>query len=65
MIGAACTVSVVPPLMVAPFTTSDAVRVELPPETVDANPEALMVATFTFEDAHDTCVVTFRVVLSL
>ena len=63
--GVACTVNVVPPLTVAPFTTNDAVMVELPPETVDATPEELMVATFVLDEVQETWVVTVCVLLSL
>jgi hypothetical protein len=51
--GVACTVNIVLPLTVTPFTTNDAVMFELPPETADATPEPLIVATFVFDEAQE------------
>jgi hypothetical protein len=63
--GVACTVNVVLPLTVAPFKTNDAVIVELPPETADATPEALMLAALVLDEVHETWVVIVCVLLSL
>jgi hypothetical protein len=63
--GVACTVKVALPLIAVSPIPCEAMMLELPPAIAVAKPEALILATFVFDDDQVTWVVIFCVLPSL